>query len=182
MALPLIVAGVAARAVAKKVATNAAKKVATNAAKKANTRGLKAAKKPTNKVGSKADRVTRKELQGETNLIKNASPARPNRTRGGSLGAMKKYGDFGVATAKRNRDEATELFNINKKLNPVSKKNTPKNEKPKIGTPKSMKTKEGVFTVTKTPTGKIKVTDPKGKSTKLPRGKAAQSYFNNRSR
>jgi hypothetical protein len=175
MALPLIVAGIAARAAAKKVAT----KVASNAAKKANARGLKAAKKPTNKVGTKADRIARKELQGQTNLIKNASPSRPNRTRGGSLGAMKKYGNFGVATAKRNRDEATELFNINKKLNPVSKKNTPKKDKPKVGTPSSVKTKDGVFTVSKTPTGKVKVTDPKGKSTKLPRGKTAQSYFTN---
>ena len=48
--------------------------------------------------------------------------------------------------------------------------------------PSYIKTKEGKFNITKTPTGKIKVTDPKGKSTKLPRGKAAQSYFNNRSR
>jgi len=162
MALPLIAAGVAARVVAKKVAT----KVASNAAKKANARGLKAAKKPTNKVGAKADRVARKELQGETNLIKNASPARPNRTRGGSLGAIKKYGDFGVATAKRNRDEATELFNINKKLNPVSKKDALKDKKnvtkAKQPVPNKVKLdgrgyKNETYTVKKTPTGKLKL-------------------------
>jgi hypothetical protein len=49
MALPLIVAGIAARAAAKKVATNAVKKAATKRQQqkqKANARALKAAKGP----------------------------------------------------------------------------------------------------------------------------------------
>jgi hypothetical protein len=54
-----------------------------------------------------------------------------------------------------------------------------KKSKTKVATPSSVRTKDGVFTVSKTTTGKIKVTDPKGKSTKLPRGKTAQSYFTN---
>ena len=89
---------------------------------KANARGLKAAQKPTNKTGSKADRAQRSTLQGNANLIKNASPARPNRVRGGSLGAMKAYGGQGVATAKLTPKQAARQKEITKELNPVRKK------------------------------------------------------------
>jgi hypothetical protein len=85
-------------------------------------RAIKAANKPTNKTGSKADRSDRKTLQGNSNLIKNADPARPNRTRGGSLYAMKTYGGFGVATAKRSPRNAEWQKEITKELNPVRKK------------------------------------------------------------
>ena len=98
MALPLIAAGIAARAVAKKLATRAAggitgagaKQVnkvyknmgATKSEVKANARGLKAANKPVSKdnayqyghIGSLS-----------RNRIKNMQPARPNRVRGGSM-------------------------------------------------------------------------------------------------
>jgi len=61
MALPLIVAGVAARAVAKKVATNAAKKVATNAAKKASGKVAKSAKDTAQK--SKANQIAKNSVK-----------------------------------------------------------------------------------------------------------------------
>jgi hypothetical protein len=102
--------GAAARIAAKKAATKAAK---------ASARGLKAAKKPTNRTGTKADRAQRAELQGQTNIIKNASPARANRTRGGSLAAQKEYGGFGVATAKLSPKQAARQAEITKELNPV---------------------------------------------------------------
>ena len=124
MVLPLVglAAGVAARAAAKKAVQTAAKKAATKKAAAANARGLKAAKKPTNRTGTKADRAQRAELQGQTNIIKNASPARANRTRGGSLAAQKEYGGFGVATAKRTPAQAARQAEITKELNPVRKK------------------------------------------------------------
>jgi hypothetical protein len=126
MVAPLVglAVGAAARAVAKKVATDAAKKAAAKAATKAakaNARGLKAAQKPTNKTGSKADRADRTALQGNSNLIKNASPARANRTRGGSLAAIKTYGGQGVATAKLTPKQAAYQASISKQLNPVRK-------------------------------------------------------------
>jgi hypothetical protein len=89
---------------------------------KANARGLKAAQKPTNKTGSKADRTQRAELINNSNLIKNASPARPNRTRGGSLLAIKTYGGQGLATAKLTPKQAARQAEITKELNPVRKK------------------------------------------------------------
>jgi hypothetical protein len=124
MVLPLVglAAGVAARAAAKKAAQTVAKKAATKKAAAANARGLKAAKKPTNRTGTKADRTQRAELQGQTNIIKNASPARANRTRGGSLAAQKEYGGFGVATAKLSPKQAARQAEITKELNPVRKK------------------------------------------------------------
>ena len=126
MVAPLVglAIGAAARAVAKKVATDAAKKAAAKTATKAakaNARGLKAAQKPTNKTGSKADRADRTALQGNSNLIKNASPARANRTRGGSLAAIKTYGGQGVATAKLTPKQAAYQASISKQLNPVRK-------------------------------------------------------------
>jgi hypothetical protein len=126
MVAPLVglAVGAAARAVAKKVATDAAKKAAAKAATKAakaNARGLKAAQKPTNKTGSKADRSDRATFQGNSNLIKNASPARANRTRGGSLAAIKTYGGQGVATAKLTPKQARMQAEITKEMNPVRK-------------------------------------------------------------
>lgn len=94
----------------------------TKAEANANARGLKAAQKPTNKTGSKADRADRERLQGNVNVIKNADPARANRTRGGSLAAMKTYGGQGVATAKLTPKQAALRAEINKELNPVRKK------------------------------------------------------------
>lgn len=93
----------------------------TKAEAKANARGLKAANKPTNKTGTKADRSDRRALQGNSNLIKNASPARPNRTRGGSLGAIKTYGGQGLATAKLTPKEAARQAEITKELNPIQR-------------------------------------------------------------
>jgi hypothetical protein len=92
---------------------------------KANARALKAANKPTNKTGTAADKADRKTLQGASNVIKNASPARANRTRGGSLAAMKTYGGFGVASLQRTPKGAARQAEITKELNPVRK------EKPK---------------------------------------------------
>lgn len=89
---------------------------------KGNARGLKAAQKPTNKTGSAADRADRARLQGNANLIKNAEPARANRTRGGSLAAIKAYGGQGLATAKLTTKQAANRAQINKELNPVRKK------------------------------------------------------------
>jgi hypothetical protein len=109
--------GAGAKAVIKAVKPTAAKSTA-----KANARGLKAANKPTNMTGKKADRADRRTFQGDSNLIKNADPARPNRIRGGSLGAMKAYGGFGVATAKRSPKQAAWQKEISKELNPARKK------------------------------------------------------------
>ena len=94
---------------------------ASKAKAKANARALKAAKKPTNKTGTAADRADRKTLQGASNIIKNASPARANRTRGGSLAAIKSYGGQGVATAKLTPKQAAYQKEISKELNPVRK-------------------------------------------------------------
>jgi len=84
---------------------------------KANKRGLKAANKPTNKTGSKQDRADRNFYQDKSNFIKNADPLRPNRVRGGSLGAMKKYGDLGVATAKLSPKQAAFRKEVTEDLN-----------------------------------------------------------------
>ena len=123
-------------------AVKAASKV--SSAARANARGLKAANKPTNKTGAMADRSDRRALQGNSNLIKNASPARPNRTRGGSLGAIKTYGGQGLATAKLTPKEAARQAEITKELNPArkakdltSKKNL-KNTKPMANVPKDV--------------------------------------------
>lgn len=124
MPAPLIglAVGAAARIAAKKVASNVAKKTATKKAAAANARGLKAAQKPTNKTGSKADRSDRRTLQGQSNLIKQASPARANRTRGGSLAAIKAYGGQGLATVKLSPQQAARQKEISKELNPVRKR------------------------------------------------------------
>ena len=127
MAAPLIVAGIAARAVAKKVAKEVAKK----SAKKANARALKSAQKPTNKTGNIADRAQRADLVNQSNLIKNASPARPNRTRGGSLAAIKEYGGQGLATAKLTPKQTARQAEITKELNPVRKAKAVKKTSPK---------------------------------------------------
>jgi hypothetical protein len=89
---------------------------------KANARGLKAAKKPTNKTGSKADRAQRADLINQSNLIKNASPARANRTRGGSLYAIKTYGGQGLVSAKKTPKQIARQAEITKEMNPVRKK------------------------------------------------------------
>ena len=124
MVAPLVglAVGAVARAAAKKAAQTAAKKVSTKAAAKANARGLKAAQNPTNKTGSKADRAQRAELQGNSNLIKNASPARANRTRGGSLAAQKAYGGQGLVSRNSTPKQAARQAEITKELNPVRKK------------------------------------------------------------
>ena len=143
--------GAVARAAAKKAATNAVKKVATKKAAKAasiaqkknykekitipskrmvkeakkelktESKALKAANKPTNKTGSKADRTQRAELQGNSNLIKNASPARANRTRGGSLYAQQTYGGQGLVSKNLTPKQAARQAEITKELNPVRK-------------------------------------------------------------
>jgi hypothetical protein len=99
--------------IVKAVKKAAAKKSASNA----NKRGLKAANKPTNKTGSKQDRADRNFYQDKSNFIKNSDPLRPNRVRGGSLGAMKKYGDFGVATLKLNPKQAAFRKEVTEDLN-----------------------------------------------------------------
>ena len=150
MVAPLVglAVGLATRAVAKKAATSAIKKAVTKKAAsvaqkknykekvtipskrmvkeakkelKTESKALKAAQKPTNKTGSKADRADRARLQGNANVIKNADPARANRTRGGSLAAMKTYGGQGVATAKLTPKQAALRAEINKELNPTRK-------------------------------------------------------------
>jgi hypothetical protein len=108
--------------VAKAVGTAAKAASKVNSATRANARGLKAAKKPTNQTGSKADRADRQAFQGQKNTIKNADPARANRTRGGSLYAMKEYGGLGVATAKLTPKQAAYREQITKELNPIRKK------------------------------------------------------------
>jgi hypothetical protein len=105
-----------------KAAIKAVKPTAAKSAAKANARGLKAAQKPTNKTGSKADRAQRANLINQSNLIKNASPARANRTRGGSLLAIKTYGGQGLATAKMTPKQAERQARITKEMNPVRKK------------------------------------------------------------
>lgn len=121
MPAPLIMgaAAVAARLAAKKAASSVVKKAATKKAAAANARGLKAAKKPTNRTGTKADRAQRAEFQGKADLIKNASPARANRTRGGSLAAMKAYGGHGVTSLQRSPKGAARQAELTKELNPV---------------------------------------------------------------
>ena len=132
MPVPIIAAGaaaVAARLAAKKVAQEAAKKAAKAAA--ANARGLKAAQKPTNKTGAKADRAQRAELQGNSNLIKNASPARANRTRGGSLYAQQVYGGQGLVSKTLTPKQAARQAEITKELNPVRASRTRSGNKAK---------------------------------------------------
>ena len=92
---------------------------------KANARALKAANKPTNKTGSAADRKDRATFQGQKNLIKNADPARANRTRGGSVRSMKEYGGLGLTNVKLTPKQAERQKELSKELNPVRK------EKPK---------------------------------------------------
>ena len=108
--------------VAKAVGTAAKAATKVKSAARANARGLKAAKKPTNQTGSKADRADREFFQGQKNTIKNADPARANRTRGGSLYAMKEYGGMGLATAKLTPNQAAYRKQITKELNPTRKK------------------------------------------------------------
>ena len=105
-----------------KIIKKVTKAVTKSSEAKANARGLKAAKKPTNKTGTKADRSDRRTFQGNSNIIKNADPARPNRIRGGSLYAIKTYGGFGVANAKRSPNQMAWQKEISKELNPVRKK------------------------------------------------------------
>jgi hypothetical protein len=123
MPAPIVMgaAAIAARLAAKKAATSAVKKAAAKKAAAANARGLKAAQKPTNRTGTKADRAQRAELQGQTNIIKNASPARANRTRGGSLAAQKAYGGQGLVSKKRTPAQEARQAEITKELNPVRK-------------------------------------------------------------
>lgn len=105
--------------IVKAVKKAAVKKSASNA----NKRGLKAANKPTNKTGSKQDRKDREFYQGKTNLIKNASPMRPNRVRGGSLLAIKTYGGRGLVDAsKKRRMSDKDLIDLNMDLNKAGKK------------------------------------------------------------
>ena len=106
MALPLIAAGVVARAAAKKVVKEVAKK----SAKKANARALKAANKPVTKNKEKVydlDKRLKKSgllKPGQTteytrSTLKKMTPARPNRTRGGGMATLKKQ----ETTAKANK-------------------------------------------------------------------------------
>jgi len=162
MAVPLIVAGVAARAVAKKVA----KKVATSAAKKAAkkdvdykvvgavTRAVSKGQDPVKFIKSLDKKVNKQTLRDLTKASINDVPVLSPRQLDKLIGPKVSPKKIAQAVAE-------------------------KKSKTKVATPSSVKTKDGVFTVKKTPTGKIKVTDPKGKSTKLPRGKTAQSYFTN---
>jgi hypothetical protein len=96
---------------------------------KANARALKAANKPTNKTGSAADRKDRATLQGQKNLIKNADPARANRTRGGSVRSMKEFGGLGLTNAKLTPKQAERQKELSKELNPVRKE---KSKTPKV--------------------------------------------------
>jgi hypothetical protein len=123
MPAPIVMgaAAIAARLAAKKAAQEVAKKATAKAAAKANARGLKAARKPTNKTGTKADRAQRAELQGNSNLIKNAEPARANRTRGGSLYAQQVYGGQGLVSKTLTPKQAARRAEITKELNPVRK-------------------------------------------------------------
>jgi len=112
---------------AKKALKNVNKPKASSAGKeaKANARALKAANKPTNKTGTAADRKDRATFQGQKNLIKNADPARANRTRGGSVRSMKEYGGLGLTNVKLTPKQAERQKELSKELNPVRK------EKPK---------------------------------------------------
>ena len=71
MALPIIAAGIAARVVAKKVATKAAKKVATNATKKTSTKVAKSAKATAQK--SKTNQVAKNSVK-----VKPANKSEPS--------------------------------------------------------------------------------------------------------
>ena len=121
----VITPGSVARGVAKVAEKLGAKKViekvVEKSAAKTEAKALKAANKPTNQTGSMADRADRSTFQGNSNLIKNADPARPNRVRGGSLGAIKTYGGQGLATAKLTPKEAARQAEITKELNPVQR-------------------------------------------------------------
>jgi hypothetical protein len=162
MALPLIAAGVVARSAAKKVA----KKVATSAAKKAAkkdvdykvvgavTRAVSKGQDPVKFIKSLDKKVNKQTLRDLTKASINDVPVLSPRQLDKLIGPKVSPKKIAQAVAE-------------------------KKSKTKVATPSSVKTKDGVFTVKKTPTGKIKVTDPKGKSTKLPRGKTAQSYFTN---
>jgi hypothetical protein len=100
MALPMIAAGIAARAVAKKLASRAAGGITGKGAKqvnpvyrntgvskaeaKANARGLKAANKPVSKNNRLGGNTLRQ-------VILSDKPARPNRPRGGSMRSKLNY-------------------------------------------------------------------------------------------
>ena len=119
MVLPLvgIAAGVAARAVAKKAATNVVKKAvakkaasvaqkkaykekvttpakrvvtAAKAEMKANERALKAANKPTKAAKSGVGDNKKISVETRRGVLKNTPPARANRTRGGGMATLKK--------------------------------------------------------------------------------------------
>jgi len=130
--------------VAKTAATAVKSATKVSSAARANARGLKAAQKPTNRTGTKADRSDRAYLQGNANRIKNAEPARANRTRGGSLAAQKAYGGQGLVSKNLTPRQAANRAEITKELNPVrkakeltSKKNL-KNTKPMENVPKDV--------------------------------------------
>lgn len=162
MAVPLIAAGVVARSAAKKIA----KKVATSAAKKAAkkdvdyavvgavTRAVSKGQDPVKFIKSLDKKVNKQTLRNLTTASIDDVPVLSSRQLDKLIGPKVSPKKIAQAVAE-------------------------KKSKTKVATPSSVKTKDGVFTVKKTPTGKIKVTDPKGKSTKLPRGKTAQSYFTN---
>jgi hypothetical protein len=103
MALPLVVAGIAARAVAKKVATKAAKKLSTKAAKKSATKVAKSAaqKSKTNQVAKNSVKVK------EADNIK--------RARSNVDSYYKTVKAKSGATAK---EKAAEVTRSNKKLSP----------------------------------------------------------------
>jgi hypothetical protein len=162
MALPLIAAGVVARSAAKKVATKVATSAAKKAAKKdvdykvvgAVTRAVSKGQDPVKFIKSLDKKVNKQTLRDLTKASINDVPVLSPRQLDKLIGPKVSPKKIAQAVAE-------------------------KKSKTKVATPSSVKTKDGVFTVKKTPTGKIKVTDPKGKSTKLPRGKTAQSYFTN---
>jgi hypothetical protein len=181
MALPLIVAGVAARAAAKKVATTVAKKSAAKA--KSNTVVKKVSKGIENQKFKKIKeesndfyKIARAVGRGEDPV--KAAKALNKKLSKGTIKSLEtaKLGDAPLLS----RSQLTQI-SAKSKISPkaIAENISKKKYKTKVGTPSSVKTKDGVFTVSKTPTGKVKVTDPKGKSTKLPRGKTAQSYFTN---
>jgi hypothetical protein len=72
------------------------------------------------------------------NIIKNASPARANRTRGGSLYAQKTYGGQGLVSKTLTPKQAARQAEITKELNPVRKKSTVSvKKKTTVAAPKS---------------------------------------------
>jgi hypothetical protein len=181
MALPLIVAGVAARAAAKKVATTVAKKSAAKA--KSNTVVKKVSKGIQNQKYKKIEtdttafaKVARAVAKGEDPV--KAAKALNKKLSKGTIETLRtaKYNDTPLLS-KSQLAQISGKSKISPKV--IAENIAKKKDKPKVATPSSVRTKDGVFTVSKTTTGKIKVTDPKGKSTKLPRGKTAQSYFTN---